>query len=757
MSNGVYPILFLLLAVITLLPAASCAERSVKVYQVGSNGELIQKGGEAATVNQPSLRGGREADEAISGSEIATPASRTRNDGLTVLIDDFEDEEPKNQMQGESGTWNLTPENVEVSISQERAVGKGAGESKGALKLSYDLESAETAKAGYWTKLRELDGRKYDHLVFDARGDSEQGFTADFVVELKRYKDSHRVDKLTGAFVVTGVTGEWQTIKIPLNYFTGLFDRADELVWNDPAAALRDLDELVISLESRRADKKTGALYFDNFRFVRTGARGPSIMDQPPRRGMKTPVRLEGLEYAKFLVKRLQGFPSKVVVQKEFPEDSRAFLEAIARDTWRFFDEIVDREHQLPLDTIQVGANKPLEEGAWIGDYTNVTNIGLYLMCLVSAYDLGFIPREDAVQRISATLATVEKLERHESGFLYNYYDTTTTERTEYFVSLVDSSWMDAGLYVVKNAFPEELKEQCERLLARHNFAFFYDEVEQQMKHGYYAHMKVQANYHYGTFYSEPRAASYLAIGRGEVPAEHWFRLIRTFPEEYGWQIQVPENRVRRTTLGFAYYGGYYQWEGMNYIPSWGGSMFEAIMPTMILDEAKYAPDGLGLNDRRHVEIQMRYALEELKYPVWGMSPSSVPEGGYSEYGAEPLGSKGYKAGVVTPHAAVLALEFAPEAAVQNLRNLVRLYPIYGEYGFYDAVNVKTGKVARKYLSLDQAMILVTLNNYLNGGAIRKRFHADAINQKALPLLTEEKLFETETGRETTQAEAVRR
>jgi hypothetical protein len=295
---------------------------------------------------------------------------------------------------------------------------------------------------------------------------------------------------------------------------------------------------------------------------------------------------------------------------------------------------------------------------------------------------------------------------------------------------------------VAKNAFPEELTEQCERILNGHNFYFFYDEVEQQMTHGYFAHLKVYSDYNYGAFYTEPRATSYIAIGKGDVPKEHWFRLIRTFPEEYPWQSQMPINREKRTTLGFTYYGGYYEWKGIQYVPNWGGSMFEAIMPTLIIDEAKYAPEGLGLNDLRHVQIQIRYTLEELGYPVWGMSPSSVPEGGYSEFGVKVLGSKGYKAGVVTPHAAVLGLEFAPKETVQNLRELIKRYPIYGEYGFYDAVTVSTGLVARKYLSLDQGMIFITLNNYLNDGAIRKRFHQDPINSVSLPLLTEEKFFE---------------
>jgi len=132
-----------------------------------------------------------------------------------------------------------------------------------------------------------------------------------------------------------------------------------------------------------------------------------------------------------------------------------------------------------------------------------------------------------------------------------------------------------------------------------------------------------------------------------------------------------------------------------------------------------------------------------LKYTVWGMSPSSKPEGGYSEYGVKPLGSKGYKAGVVTPHVSFLALEFAPEEAVKNLRKLAELYDIYGEYGFYDAVTVGSGLVAYKYLCLDQAMSFVALCNYLNNGSIRKRFHADEIARKIEPLLKEEKFFES--------------
>ena len=295
-------------------------------------------------------------------------------------------------------------------------------------------------------------------------------------------------------------------------------------------------------------------------------------------------------------------------------------------------------------------------------------------------------------------------------------------------------------MYVAKNAFPDApVAARMQALLDKWDFSFFYDPVERQMWHGFYDHLEVYSDYHYGPVYPEPRAISYMVIARGEAPKEHWFLgLVRTFPDNYTWQEQEPKNRVERSTLGFTYPGGHYEWKDLKYVPCWGGSAFEALMPTLVLNEKELAPKGLGLNDQRHAEGQMRYALEELKYPVWGMSPSSKPEGGYSEYGSKPFGSKGYKAGVVTPHASVLALDYVPKEVVANLRKLIELYDIYGEYGFYDAVTVETGRVARKYLALDQGMIFVAINNYLNDGAIRKRFHAEPAMKETEVILDED-------------------
>src|SRR5690606_33768573 len=142
--------------------------------------------------------------------------------------------------------------------------------------------------------------------------------------------------------------------------------------------------------------------------------------------------------------------------------------------------------------------------------------------------------------------------------------------------------------------------------------------------------------------------------------------------------------------------------------------------------EIGLAPESFGTNARAHVEVQRRYALEHLGYPVWGMSPSWRPDGlGYGEFGVRVLGTAGYPAGAVTPHASALALLVDPAAATANLRELVRRYPIYGPFGFYDAVDPESGRVVPAWLTLDQAMILIALANHLRDGAVQAHFAAD--------------------------------
>src|SRR5262249_26269385 len=129
------------------------------------------------------------------------------------------------------------------------------------------------------------------------------------------------------------------------------------------------------------------------------------------------------------------------------PPRDEAFLERLAGDTWRALAGLVDEEHALPVDNVRLGTD------VRVGDYTNVTSVGLYLAAVAAAFDLEFIGRRDAVPRIEAVFATLDRLETH-AGMFFNYYDTTTLERSSNFVSFVDSAWLAAGLVVRRPPSP---------------------------------------------------------------------------------------------------------------------------------------------------------------------------------------------------------------------------------------------------------------------------------------------------------------
>jgi hypothetical protein len=436
--------------------------------------------------------------------------------------------------------------------------------------------------------------------------------------------------------------------------------------------------------------------------------------------------------------RRLAGWPERLLADRaSLPSDDREFLWRVARDTWRGIAAFTDRENGLPIDHVRFGRNSLELASTKIGDYVSPSSIGLYLAAVSAAMELELVSREEAVARLGRVLRTLEGLESHQ-GMLYNFYDTTSLERTSGFISFIDSAWLAAGLMVVRSTFPELAKLATSMIDAR-DFGFFYDPVYQQMSHGYSVEEKTRSPYHYATLYTEARLGSLIAIGKGDVPEDHWFRMLRTFPAACTWQSLPPQSRRRKQVRGYAVTGGWYEWKGLRYVPSWGGSMFEALMPSLVVDERGLAPRSLGRNARVHVAIQQRYAQEELGWPVWGMSPAASPgPEGYREYGVPVLGARGYADAAVTPHAVALALPVDPGAAIANLRRLAARYDLYGEYGFFDSVDPRSGTIGAAYLVLDQAMLFLALANHLDAGIVQRRFSSDPIATRALSILADE-------------------
>ena len=93
-----------------------------------------------------------------------------------------------------------------------------------------------------------------------------------------------------------------------------------------------------------------------------------------------------------------------------------------------------------------------------------------------------------------------------------------------------------------------------------------------------------------------------------------------------------------------------------------------------------------------------------------------------------------YTNGVVTPHAAFLALRYAAEAALADLARLAHDFPgLYAKWGFADSVNVGTGTVSGAYLSLDQGMIMAAIGNALGDDVLRNAFSGRAIERCCAP------------------------
>ena len=95
-----------------------------------------------------------------------------------------------------------------------------------------------------------------------------------------------------------------------------------------------------------------------------------------------------------------------------------------------------------------------------------------------------------------------------------------------------------------------------------------------------------------------------------------------------------------------------------------------------------------------------------------------------------------YTNGVVTPHAAFLALRYAPGETLDNVRKLARDFPgLYTKWGFRDSVNVQTKRVSDAYLSLDQGMIMASLGNALGDDVLRRAFADRELERNLRPVI----------------------
>ncbi len=447
----------------------------------------------------------------------------------------------------------------------------------------------------------------------------------------------------------------------------------------------------------------------------------------------------------------------------------RATLLRYAGDTWASFVAMTDEDTGLPADSLAADGTRSIQ--------TSTTNIGAYMWSTVVAEGLGLIDHDEAVWRVEQTLSTLETMERHgPSGQFYNWYDHTTGAKLTVWpsngdpmtpiLSSVDNGWLATGLQVVSNTVPE-VSDRAAALFDSMDFGFYYRPAVNRIAF-HVAPDTGASPCCYDTIVSESRIASYIGIAKGELPTKEYFGAWRTFPATCDWRWHETQPvGFNATYLGVDVFEGAYPYEDFRVVPGWGGSMFEALMPALFVPEEKWGPRSWAVNHPLTITAQIHHGLVEAQYGYWGFSPANVPEGDYTEYGVDAIGMRpdGYKSnndntlvdrgfgdcpgrepqpdpapsaysnGVVTPHAAFLALRWAPDAVMGNLANLEADFAIYGDWGFRDSVNVDTGVVSNAYLSLDQGIIVAAIGNALADDVLREAFATKEFRKVLRPVI----------------------
>ncbi|MGL3607503.1 GH36-type glycosyl hydrolase domain-containing protein [Rhizobium sp. G187] len=530
----------------------------------------------------------------------------------------------------------------------------------------------------------------------------------------------------------------------------------------------------------------------------------------------------------------------------EVPAHVAQELRKIARRTWRYFETFTTAgDNYLPPDNFQENP-EPV-----VAHRTSPTNIGVYLLSVVSARHFGWLSFDQTIERLEQTISTVERMEKYR-GHLYNWYHTDSLKPLgPRYVSAVDSGnlaghliaissacreWAEApsahlqgnldGIGDVGGILFEELKKLpddrktvrplrrrleeriigfnnalasvkrehefasiriinlavlardmqklaanfdhevrskgsaevvrwtealvsvCEAHIAdtafdlsnidplrqrlaqlseraraiafQMDFSFLFRPERRLLSIGYRVDGRELDEACYDLLASECRLTSLFAIAKGDLPTEHWYRLGR----------QVVPIGARPALI------------------SWSGSMFEYLMPPLVMQEQQ----GGILNQTNNLVVieQMNHG-RRLNIP-WGISEAAFNARDhemnyqYTNFGVPTLGLKrglGQNA-VIAPYASILASQYYPEESLENLERLRELGAL-GAYGFHDAVDftptrLQDGQkcaVVFNYYAHHHGMSIAAIANVAFNGRLRDLFHADPVIEAAELLLQE--------------------
>lgn len=408
---------------------------------------------------------------------------------------------------------------------------------------------------------------------------------------------------------------------------------------------------------------------------------------------------------------------------EKLSEEDKEYVKEIGRRTWKFFETYLTKENNYLIPD-----NYQEDRKEKIVPRTSSTNIGLSMLAVISAYDLGYIDKEKSLELLSEIILTVESLPKW-NGHLYNWYQIRTKEPLiPRYISTVDSGNFVGYLYVVKTFFEENQEKNMasivNNLIENTDFSHLYNYEQQIFSIGFNIEENKLTDSYYDLLASEARQASLVAIAKKDIPVKHWSHLSRTL-----------------TTLG--------KYKGLI---SWSGTAFEYLMPNINIP--KYEGSLLDESCKFMIMLQKEYA-KKLGIP-WGISEAAFnvkdlkANYQYKAFGIPWLGLRRGLADelVVSSYGGILAITEAPEEEIENLKVLEK-EGMFDKFGFYESIDYtpervekgKTSSIVRTYMAHHQGLILLSINNLFNNLILQKRFMKNP-EMEAVSILLQETMPE---------------
>lgn len=409
--------------------------------------------------------------------------------------------------------------------------------------------------------------------------------------------------------------------------------------------------------------------------------------------------------------------PAQKAVLKALDDD--AFLDMVQEAHFRYYWEAAEAHSGLALENIP-GRRQMVASGA----------SGFGLLALLAGAERKFVTREQVVERFLKIVNFLEQAETFHGA--YSHFIDGPTGKVEPFFGkrdnggdLVETSFLLQGLLAARNYFTKEnvaeklIRDKITRIWERIEWDWYRKEPDSKFLFWHWSPDQGWAINHRLIGWNETMITYFLAIASPShsVPAELYYT---------GWANQDSTGQQYRVNWGGTTEGSMYT-NGNSYYGikldvgvSNGGPLFFTHYSYMGLDPR-------AVNDRYTNYFENNQAIARINYQYcvanpghypgygencWGLTASDGPE----HYSAdEPVLERDM--GKIAPTGAIASFPYTPEESMRALKNYYYNYGhfLWGEYGFRDAFNLKENWCSDIFMGLNQAPIVVMIENFRSG------------------------------------------